>query len=171
MNMSKIFASFGFGLTLGLFAVSPAIAHSTHRDMSMTGMMGGDCPMMGMMDGREMGSGRMRGRSGMGAMAAGRLAYLKSELQISDAQVAVWQGYVDAVNARVATMQGMHETMVETMQSGNAMQRMDVRISGMEAMLGAMKAIKPATETLYAALSAEQKTAADQLIGADCGAM
>ena len=107
----------------------------------------------------------------MGAMAEGRLAYLKSELQITSAQEAAWQGYADAVKARVATMQGMREGMMETMQSGNAVKRMDARISGMEAMLGAMKAIRPATEKIYGALTAEQKTAADQLIGSDCGAM
>ncbi len=147
----------------------------------MRGMMGGDCPMMGMMGGQGMSSGMMggqgmnrgmmRGRAGMGAMAEGRLAFLKSELQITDAQEAVWQGYADTVKARVTTMQGMRETMMETMQSGNAMQRMDARTSGMEAMLESMKAIKPATEKLYGALNAEQKTAADQLIGSDCGAM
>ena len=40
----------------------------------------------------------------------------------------------------------------------------------MEAMLESMKALKPATEGLYAVLTAEQKTVADDLIGGDCGA-
>jgi hypothetical protein len=48
---------------------------------------------------------------------------------------------------------------------------MDVRIANMETMLQAMKELKPATEKLYAALTDEQKAVADQLIGADCGAM
>jgi hypothetical protein len=41
----------------------------------------------------------------------------------------------------------------------------------METMLESMKAMKPATEALYAVLSDEQKKMADELIGADCGAM
>jgi LTXXQ motif family protein len=47
----------------------------------------------------------------------------------------------------------------------------DARTKSMEAMVEAMKAIKPATVKLYAALTAEQKKIADQLIGIDCGAM
>jgi hypothetical protein len=41
----------------------------------------------------------------------------------------------------------------------------------MEAMVETMKAVKPATEKLYAVLSDEQKKIADELIGTDCGAM
>ena len=38
-------------------------------------------------------------------------------------------------------------------------------------MVESMKAVKPATDKLYTALTAEQKKVADQLIGVDCGAM
>jgi len=34
-----------------------------------------------------------------------------------------------------------------------------------------MKAVKPATDRLYTALTDAQKKVADQLIGMDCGAM
>lgn len=67
-------------------------------------------------------------------------------------------------------MQGMHEGMVKTMQTGTATERMDARISGMEAMLESMKAMKPVTDGLYAVLTDEQKAVADELIGGDCGA-
>jgi hypothetical protein len=147
----------------------------------MRGMMGGDCPMMGMMHGREMGRGMMRGgRMGkgmmggharMGAMAEGRLAYLKSELKITDAQQAAWKEYDDAVTDRVGVMQSVRQTMMETMRTGDANERMDARISGMESTVAAIKAVKPATEKLYAVLSDEQKKGADQLIGMSCGAM
>ena len=140
------------------------------------GMMGGGCPIMGMM-GRGglgeggQGQGMMRRQPKMGAMVEGRLAYLKGELDITDAQATAWEGYVSAVKARVELMKGMRESMFETMQKGTATERMDARIAGMEAMLGAMKAMKPATEALYAVLSDEQKKVADELIGTDCGAM
>ena len=140
------------------------------------GMMGGGCPTMGMM-GRGglgeggQGQGMMRRQFKMGAMVEGRLAYLKGELDITDAQATAWEGYVSAVKARVELMKGMHESMFETMQKGTATERMDARIAGMEAMLEAMKAMKPATEALYAVLSDEQKKVADELIGTDCGAM
>ena len=103
-------------------------------------------------------------------MVDGRLAYLKSELEITDAQAAAWDAYATAVKGRVETMQGMHEGMMETMHAGTAIERMDVRIAGMEAMLESLKAMKPATEGLYSALSDDQKKLADELIGNDCGA-
>jgi DNA-binding transcriptional LysR family regulator len=43
--------------------------------------------------------------------------------------------------------------------------RMDARIKSMETMVDSMKAVKPATEKLYAVLTDEQKKVADQLIG------
>lgn len=142
----------------------------------MMGMMG-----QGMMDGGMrgrgmMGQGMMRGKgmmrgSRMGAMTAGRLAYLKAELSITDAQEPVWKEYSDAAKERVSIMQGMRQSMMKSMQSGTAIERMEARISGMEAMLDAMKAVKPAADKLYATLADEQKKIADDLIGVDCGAM
>ena len=61
--------------------------------------------------------------------------------------------------------------MMDALQKGSAVERMDVGISGIEAMLETMKAVKPATVKLYSVLTAEQKKIADQLIGVDCGAM
>ena len=141
------------------------------------GMMGGGCPTMGMMGRgmmgqRMMGQGMMRGGGAkMGAMVSGRLAYLKDELKISDAQTEAWNGYAEAVKGRVKVMQDMRDSMMDAMQKGNAVERMDARISGMEALLEAMKAAKPATVKLYAVLTDEQKKIADRLIGVDCGAM
>lgn len=127
---------------------------------------------MGMMRHGAMGGGMMRGgHSRMGAMVAGRLAYLKSELNVTDAQTKAWEGYADAVKSRVETMKGMRQSMISAMQDGNAVDRMEARIAGMQAMLEAMKAVAPATEALYTVLSDDQKKRADQLIGADCGAM
>ena len=107
----------------------------------------------------------------MGALADSRLAHLKTELKITDGQADVWKAYVDAIKARVTVMQGLRTTMMDAMDKGGAVDRMDIRIKSMEAMVESMKAVKPATEKLYAALTAEQKKVADQLIGVDCGAM
>ena len=98
------------------------------------------------------------------------MAYLKGELNITAEQQAAWDAYAAAVIGRVELMQAMHEGMAKTMQTGTATERMDARISGMEAMLESMKAMKPATEGLYAVLSDQQKAVADELIGGDCGA-
>jgi opacity protein-like surface antigen len=174
--MNKLLTTAALALALSATALSPAVAQPIDQPGPGMGMMGGGCPMMGMM-GRGMGPG-MRGRGMMGqrqahmdAIIEGRLAYLKTELAITEAQTAAWNGYADAVKARVAAMQDRRKTMMETMQKGSAIERMDARIKSMETMVAAMTAVKPPMEKLYESLTDEQKTIADQLIGNDCGAM
>ena len=151
--------------------------------MGRGGMMGQDmggqdmsgCPMMGDM----MGFGRRGMKQGMGhgammhsvPMMEGRLAYIKADLEITDAQMAAWDAYADAVRARHATMEGMRAEMMKAKESGSALERMDARIKTMESKLESLKALKPVTEGLYAVLSDEQKKKADQLLGGGCGMM
>ncbi len=149
-----------------------------NQGMMGQGMMGG-CPMMG-----GMGQGMMMGWGMQGMMnpammgmimgspaVQGRLAYVKAELGITDAETAAWDGYASAVNARVTSMQGMHADMMQAMQTGSPMARMDAHIKAMESMVESLKALKPSTEALYAVLTDEQKQKADQLLGGGCGMM
>ncbi len=179
--MIRLLTTAALALALSATVLSPSVAQSIDRPGSMMGMMGGGCPMIGIMGQGMMGPGMWgQGTWGQGimgrqprmdAMVDGRLAYLKGELNITEAQTEAWSGYAEAVGARVNLMQGMRQSMFDTMQEGTAIERMDARIAGMEAMIDSMKALKPATETLYAVLTDEQKKVADQLIGVDCGAM
>jgi hypothetical protein len=184
--MTRILATAALAAVLSATTLSASLALPFGGPGRM-GMMGGGCAMMGMIGQGMMGGGPwgpgFQGFMGQGsgammdrqpridAVIEGRLAYLKGELDITDAQAAAWTGYADAVKARIDLMQGMRQSMFDAMQKGTAIERMDVRIANMEAMLEAMKELKPATEALYAALSDEQKAVADELIGADCGAM
>ena len=139
----------------------------------MGGMMGG-CPMSDM-----MASGRHGMMKGMGhgmmmhsvPMMEGRLAYIKADLEITDAQMPAWDAYAEAVRARHTTMESMHADMMKAKESGSALERMDVRIRAMESMVGSLKALRPSTEALYAVLTDEQKKKADQLLGGRCGMM
>lgn len=179
--MNKLLTTAALAIALGAMSFSPAVAQAPAQTEPMMGMMGGGCPTMSMMG--MMGQGMMGGQTTMGrgammgsparmdAMVDGRLAYLKGELNISDAQIDAWNGYAEAVKGRVDVMQQMRQGMMEGMQQGSAPERMDARVKGMEAMVDALKAAKPATEKLYAVLDDEQKKMADQLIGMDCGAM
>ena len=175
--MNKMFAATALALAMSATAIAPSLAQNAPPAGRMMGMAGGACPMMGMMGPGMMGRGMMGqgaptgNQEQMGALADSRLAHLKTELKITDAQADVWKVYVDAIKARATVMQGLRTTMMDAMDKGGAVDRMDVRIKSMEAMVESMKAVKPATEKLYAALTAEQKKAADQLIGVDCGAM
>ena len=108
---------------------------------------------------------------GSGPMMEGGLAYQKAELGITEDQTAAWDNYVAAVKARGTAMQSMHADMMQAMQTGSAMARMDAHIKAMESMVESLKALKPSTEALYAVLTDEQKKKADQLLGGGCGMM
>jgi hypothetical protein len=140
--------------------------------MGQGGMMGG-CPKMGgmkmggMMGGGMMGKGMMHSRPMMEA----RLAYIKADLEITDAQTAAWNAYADAVRAHYGAMATAREAMSKAMQSGKTLERMDARIQATQAKLDSLKALRPATEELYKVLTDEQKTKADQLLGVACHMM
>ena len=68
-----------------------------------------------------IGSGMMMG---YGPVMDGQLAYLKSELGITEAQTQAWDDYVKALKDRAATMQSMHSSMMQAMQTGTALDRM-----------------------------------------------
>jgi hypothetical protein len=148
----------------------------TMAGKGMHGMTGSQAMGQDMMTGMPMGMGMGMMRPGMmmagtPAMVDERLAALKTELAITDAEAEVWNAYASAVKNRASTMQNMHASMMQAMQSGTAPDRVDVHIKHMTAMLEAMKALKPATEDLYRVLNAEQKKKADTLLGAGCGMM
>jgi hypothetical protein len=111
-----------------------------------------------------MGPG-MHGMMDFGPMMEGRLAYTKAELGITDAQTAAWDDYTKVVKARATQMQSVRASMMEAMQAGSAVARLDARIKAMESMLDNLKTLKPATEALYNTLSDDQKKKADLLLG------
>lgn len=177
--MNKLFVTATLAIAMCAVAPTVVIAQANVSGMSM---MGGSCPMMGMMgqgrSGPGMMSGSMMGRNMMGtqqsnmsAMADRRLADLKDKLKITSPEVEAWNGYADAVKSRVELMQGVHASMMTAMKAGSAIDRMNARVSSMQAMVDAMKAASPAIAKLYAVLTVEQRAIADQLIGMDCGAM
>lgn len=149
------------------------------------GMMGGGWGqgMMGYGGGRGygygmmgQGGGYMMGGCGMmgygpsddGSYADGRIAFLKAELKITDAQEAVWKDYADALLSNSQVMASMHRQMFDTFQKGerSALKLLDLHINGMKSRLSALEALKPKTEALYQSLSADQRKKADELLPA-----
>lgn len=129
----------------------------------------GDMPMMGMMR-------MMMGQDGMGPMmmaghVEGRLAFLKTELKITDAQLPLWNAVADAIRANAKTMGGMAEGMMGSMQTGTLPEKLAAREKLMTAHLEALRKFKAAVDPFYAALSDEQKKTADELLLGPMGMM
>ena len=135
------------------------------------GMPGaGDMSMMGMM---RMMMGR-DGMSMMGAMARhveGRLAFLKTELKITDAQLPLWNAVADAMRANAKTMGDMAGGMMGGSQTATLPDKLAMREKMMTAHLEALHKFKAAVDPLYAALSEEQKKTADELLAGPMGMM
>ena len=116
------------------------------------GMMGG-CPMMGAAaDGK------------ISTFAAGRIAFLKAELGITDAQKSVWDAYAETIKGNLQSMQGMWQTMKVVVEAKTPADRLDAQILAMESRVAALKEVKPALEKLYTVLSDEQKKKADEVL-------
>jgi hypothetical protein len=192
MLCKKVFRKLVIVAGLATAATFPAVAQQDQPMMGHSGMMSrgdmmgdhmdaqseGDvsgCPMMGDM----MGAGRRGSMKGMGhrmmmhsgPMMEARLAYIKADLEVTEAQLPAWEGYADAIRARRRTMGAMREEMMKAQEGGSALQRMDARIKAMQTKLDAMKTLKAPTEALYAVLSDKQKKKADELLGGRCGMM
>jgi hypothetical protein len=176
-----------------VLATTPALAQQDEQSKpgSTGGMMGPSGGMMdhvqgGMMGQRQggmmdedgkpdhcamggMGKGMKHGMMHSVPMMEARLAYIKADLEITDAQSAVWDAYANGMRARHGAMESVHAGMMTAKENGNVLDRMDARTKALETMADSLKALKPVTEALYAALSDEQKKKADQLLGAGCG--
>ena len=135
------------------------------------GMAGaGDMPMMGMM---RMMMGR-DGMSMMGAMARhveGRLAFLKTELKITDAQLPLWNAVADAMRANAKSIGDMPGGVMGGSQTATLPDKLAMREKMMTAHLEALRKFKAAVDPLYTALSDEQKKTADELLIGPMGMM
>ena len=148
-----------------------ASAQSGEMPKGMMGQDGGG--MMGMMGrGGMMGMCHpaMMGMMGMGDYVEGRIAFLKTELKITDAQTGAWNAFADVLRANGWRMAEMRKSMMQGGMMGqssasiSAPDRLDRMERMMTAALDAVKATKSALTPLYAVLTDEQKKTADGLL-------
>jgi hypothetical protein len=138
--------------------------------MGKGAMMDGDMgQMMSMM--RDMMT-MMGVQTGMMAPnAEGRIASLKTELKITDAQELQWDRFADALRATAKSMNGMFGHMMQP----DPTQTLTARLDGQEKMLSAhlnmLKWLKDTLEPLYASFSDDQKKLADKLTIGPMGMM
>lgn len=146
--------------------------------MPMMGMMN-NMPMMNMMNMMEtMQAAKMMG-PGMGGMATidrveGRIAFLRAELKITDAQANAWNGLADALRANAEKLGELRASMMG--MPGDAQQpaltmadRLDRQEQWLLARLKGTWAMKSAFVKLNETLSDEQKKAANDLLAPHMG--
>jgi LTXXQ motif family protein len=134
---------------------------------NMRGMMGYMQEMMGHMQGMMGGMGPMGGRGMMSAMAGhveGRIAFLKAELHITDAQQPLWNAVAESIRANAKTMSELRGKMMGAGETVSLPARLDAGEKLLQARLDAVRKLKRAVDPLYAALSDEQQKTADQLM-------
>lgn len=150
-------------------APQPAPGRGAPAAAGPAGMMGGPGGMMGGDMGRMMGQ-MMQQRMAAAAMQPfrrieGQLAYFRAELRITDAQAPQWNAFADAVRAQSERLRAATQS---AMSGGPgplpAPQQMERRMALLTAHLEAMRAVSAAAGPLYAALSEEQRRAADELM-------
>ncbi len=130
----------------------------------------GGMPMMGMMR-------MMMGESGMGGMGMmsehleGRIAFLKAELKITDAQLPLWNGFAQAMRDNAAAMPGMQGGMMGMSQGATLPDKLAAREKMLSGRLETVRKLKGAADPLYAALSADQKKIADDIMVSPMGMM
>jgi hypothetical protein len=159
--------------------VGPARAQQAQRDphhpdsaAPPAAMPGGSgMPMMEMMR-MMMGQGGMPMMGAMAGHVEGRLAFLKTELKITDAQLPLWNAFAQAARENAKAMEEMMQGgMMGMSQSGTLPDRLALREKMMAAHLEALRKLKTSVDPLYAALSDEQKKTADTLVLSPMGMM
>ncbi len=158
---------------------TPALAEEPESSMPEQHMMGPGMMGPGMMGPGMMGPGMMSRGGMMGMMAGcpmmgamaegptyaeGRIAFLKAELGVTDAQKAAWDTYAEAIRHNLQSMKGMRQGMKAVMEAKTPVERLDAHIGAMEGRLAALKEVKPALAALYGALSPEQQKKANGLL-------
>jgi hypothetical protein len=138
----------------------------------MMNMMGGNMPMMDMM--QMMTMMRQQG-AGMGGMemidrVEGRIAFLRTELKITDAQMPAWNAFADALRANAKSLGEVRSSM---MGQGGATRTLIDRLSLQEKWLASRlegtRAIKSVLTNLVGTLSDDQKKTADELLAPHMG--
>lgn len=103
----------------------------------------------------------------------GRLAYLKAELKITEAQEPLWKDYAAAARDNAKSMVAHCTTMMSPKGAAGLSlpDRLDLHEQFMATQLDTLRATNKALKPLYGALSEDQKKIADQMFWGPMGMM
>ncbi|WP_338283842.1 Spy/CpxP family protein refolding chaperone [Sinorhizobium sp. KGO-5] len=99
----------------------------------------------------------------------GRIAFLRTELKVTETQQPLWEAVADALRARAQTAKDVMDGMPGAMMSGSSAplplpQRIELYERMLSSRLDGLRQLKVALEPFYAALDDTQKAAADKLL-------
>ena len=96
----------------------------------------------------------------------GRIAFMRAELKITTAQQAQWDRVAEVMRAGAKRKDQMFQQMRATRgQPQTAIEKLDRRVSFIEAQAAEEKTFADAFRPLYQSLSDDQKKSADELFG------
>ncbi len=155
------------GLAAAVIAMTPALAAPVHHKPSPASDQKPMSSMMPMMGGMMNQDGMMMPVIGKADHLEGRLAFLKTELKITDAQLAQWNAFADAARTSAAQMTEMMKQKL-AMKPDDAKSGLPERLAmhekQMTSHLEMLRRMSAALTPLYATFSDEQKAAADSLL-------
>jgi hypothetical protein len=125
--------------------------------MGMMGMMGGGPASMAMIDRVE-----------------GRIAFLRTELKISDAQASPWNAFADALRTNAKKLGEVRTSMMSHMGAAQQQppaltERLNLQEQWLIARLEGTRAIKSAFTNLYTVLTEDQRKTASELLSPHMG--
>jgi len=156
-----------FGATLGL-AQAPTAS-------GQQGMMG-NMPMLNIMNMMDMMSMMGGGPAGMATIdrIEGRIAFLRTELKITDAQTNAWNSFADALRTNAKKLGEVRTSMMSHMGAAQQQppaltERLNLQEQWLIARLEETRAMKTALTNLYAVLTEDQRKTANELLGLHMG--
>jgi LTXXQ motif family protein len=165
-RLTKLSAAAAVAVCLGgAAAAQGGPGRMGERGWGMWGMWGNDGPGWGMgmgMWGRGPGA---RGADWMVDRVEGRLAFLKTELKITEAQGPAWNQLADVIRtAAKHHNERMKAVFSDDQKSKTLPERIDAQEQFMSIRVEEIKQIKNSLKGLYAVLSEEQKKEADDMV-------
>lgn len=151
-------------------------ASATMSDSGASGMMGGDMMKMmeQMMRGMRAGGIEMDASGPMRQMMSpehveGRIAFLRTELKVTDAQQPLWEVVAEVLRANSIGSKGMMPAMMGgMMQPGASSKPLPQTLADLERMLSSrldsLRRLNSALEPFYESLDETQKKTADELL-------
>jgi hypothetical protein len=173
---NDVMTSLRNALLIGIMLIMPAAAMAEdahHPTTEAPAPIGNVQPGMmgpGMMSPEMMGMMKSMSQMMDPTHIEGRIAFLQTELKITDAQQPLWNAYADAMRKATHSQKEMMEKMQLGMMSSNSavpddlLQQIDRYEQMLSARLDQLRQTKAALAPLYDALDDAQKRTADELL-------